>query len=363
MVEKADVMRSLEAVEDPSGRGSIVDCRRVATVVIDKGEVGVVLDFKDTPPADRAAMTEQAESAVKALDGVSAVNVVMTALRQTGEKDKAAPPPPKSGPGNTPPPKPSALPGVQSIIAVASGKGGVGKSTTSVNLALALRDQGLKVGLLDADIFGPSLPMLMGIDQKPEAIDNRLQPIEKAGIKTMSIGFLLDVDQPVVWRGPRVMGATQQLLKDVDWGPLDVLVVDMPPGTGDVQLTMVQQVPLTGAVIVSTPQDLALIDARKGMGMFHKVDVPILGLVENMSTFICPECGTESAIFGHGGAEDAARVAGVPFLGAVPLAMPIREQSDKGTPVVDSLPDSPHARAYHAIARGVAAHLPLAEHS
>ena len=217
----------------------------------------------------------------------------------------------------------------------------------------------MKVGILDADIFGPSLPMLMGVDDRPEIRNKVIQPIVAYGIKIMSIGFLIDVDQPVVWRGPRVMGATQQLLRDVAWGPLDVLVVDMPPGTGDVQLTMVQQAPLTGAVIVSTPQDLALIDARKGLAMFRKVDVPILGIVENMSTFICPHCGEASDIFGHGGAEETAQELGCPFLGGVPLEMSVRQYADAGTPVILQEPEGKPARAYRAIADQIALSLPL----
>ncbi len=229
----------------------------------------------------------------------------------------------------------------------------MGKSTTSINLAIALRDQGLKVGVLDADIFGPSIPMLLGVDDKPEIKNKIIQPIMAHGLKVMSVGFLIDVDQPVVWRGPRVMGATQQLLKDVAWGPLDVLVVDMPPGTGDVQLTMVQQAPLSGAVIVSTPQDLALIDARKGLAMFRKVNVPIMGIIENMSTFHCPHCGEESHIFGHGGAADTAKELGCDFLGGIPLHMSVREHADGGDPIVAAEPDSPVSKAYKAIAAQV----------
>ena len=227
------------------------------------------------------------------------------------------------------------MPGVTSIIAVASGKGGVGKSTTAVNLALGLRDLGLKVGMLDADIYGPSLPKLLAIREKPQTIGGtRLKPIERYGLKVMSIGFLIEEETPMIWRGPMVMSALTQMLREVEWGTLDVMVVDMPPGTGDAQLTMAQQVPLKGAVIVSTPQDLALIDARRGIAMFKRVNVPVLGIVENMSTFICPNCGTRSDIFGHGGARHEAERLGVPFLGEVPLEMAIRETSDAGLPVV-----------------------------
>ena len=246
------------------------------------------------------------------------------------------------------------LPAVAHIIAVASGKGGVGKSTTAANLALALVGQGLRVGLLDADIYGPSVPRLFGIRHKPDiSADKKIQPIEVYGLKTMSIGYMVAEENPMVWRGPMVMGAIQQLLRDVSWGQLDVLVVDMPPGTGDAQLTLAQQVPLAGAVIVSTPQDLALIDARKGVAMFRKVNVPILGIIENMSYFLCPHCGGRSDIFHHGGAEAEATKEGVPFLGAVPLEMAIRASSDQGKPIVAAEPQSVIAQIYGTIAASV----------
>ncbi|MYZ47440.1 Mrp/NBP35 family ATP-binding protein, partial [Propylenella binzhouense] len=253
------------------------------------------------------------------------------------------------------------VPGVDAIIAVASGKGGVGKSTTAVNLALALQANGLRVGMLDADIYGPSLPRLLHLSGKPEPLHGRvLKPLDGYGMKVMSMGFLVDEDTPMIWRGPMVVSALTQMLREVAWGELDVIVVDMPPGTGDAQLTMAQQVPLAGAVIVSTPQDLALIDARKGLNMFRRVDVPVLGIVENMSYFVCPHCGGRSDIFGHGGAEAEAGRIGTPFLGAVPLHMEIRERSDAGVPVVVADPDGPHAAIYREIARkawdGVQAH-------
>jgi ATP-binding protein involved in chromosome partitioning len=258
---------------------------------------------------------------------------------------------PAGGPGA---PGPAGIPGVQAIIAVASGKGGVGKSTTAVNLALALRDLGLKVGILDADIYGPSMPKLLAIRERPQTIGgNRLRPIERFGMPVMSIGFLIEEETPMIWRGPMVMSALTQMLREVEWGTLDVMVVDMPPGTGDAQLTMAQQVPLKGAVIVSTPQDLALIDARRGIAMFRRVNVPVLGIVENMSMFICPQCGTRSDIFGHGGARREAERLGVPFLGEVPLDIVIREKSDSGTPVVATAPDGVHAKFYREIAKRV----------
>jgi len=246
------------------------------------------------------------------------------------------------------------VPGVRTIIAVASGKGGVGKSTTAVNLALALRASGLKVGVLDADIYGPSIPRMLGISGKPTSRDGRvLEPMERHGVKCMSMGFLVAEETPMIWRGPMVMSAIQQMLRDVDWGELDILVVDLPPGTGDAQLTMAQQVPLSGAVIVSTPQDIALLDARKGLNMFRKVDVPVLGIVENMSYFSCPNCGHRSEIFSHGGARREAERLGVDFLGEIPLDIAIRETSDGGTPIVASRPESEHARVYLQMAARV----------
>jgi ATP-binding protein involved in chromosome partitioning len=244
------------------------------------------------------------------------------------------------------------------VIAVASGKGGVGKSTTAINLALGLRDLGLKVGVLDADIYGPSLPKLLAIRERPQTVGGtRLKPISRFGLTVMSIGFLIEEETPMIWRGPMVMSALTQMLREVEWGTLDVMVVDMPPGTGDAQLTMAQQVPLKGAVIVSTPQDLALIDARRGIAMFKRVNVPVLGIVENMSTFICPSCGTRSDIFGHGGARHEAERLNVPFLGEVPLDIAIRETSDAGLPIVATQPDGTHAAAYRAIAQAVHAQL------
>jgi ATP-binding protein involved in chromosome partitioning len=306
------------------------------------------------------SVRKRAEEAVKALPGVQSVMVALTAERKPGAPQAARPgaqtgghtqaASARPGPGG----QPVGVPGVGAIIAVASGKGGVGKSTTAINLALALRDLGLKVGVLDADIYGPSMPKLLAIREKPETIGGtRLKPIERHGLKVMSIGFLIEEETPMIWRGPMVMSALTQMLREVEWGTLDVMVVDMPPGTGDAQLTMAQQVPLKGAVIVSTPQDLALIDARRGIAMFKRVNVPVLGIVENMSTFICPKCGTRSDIFGHGGARHEAERLGVPFLGEVPLEMAIRETSDAGLPIVATQPDGPHAAAYRVIAENV----------
>jgi ATP-binding protein involved in chromosome partitioning len=245
------------------------------------------------------------------------------------------------------------VPGVRHIIAIASGKGGVGKSTTAANVALALKAQGLKVGLMDADVYGPSVPTLFALHDRPEVEGKMMKPLEKHGLKIMSIGFLVDAGTAMIWRGPMVMSALTQMLTEVAWGELDVLVVDMPPGTGDAQLTMAQRVKLSGAVIVSTPQDLALADARRGVAMFRKVDVPILGIVENMSYYCCPNCGHRADLFGHGGARAEAQAMGAPFLGEIPLAIQIREGSDAGAPVVAADPTGEHARAYATIAEGL----------
>jgi ATP-binding protein involved in chromosome partitioning len=288
--------------------------------------------------------------------------VALTAERKPGAAATSSPQrspqgvPPASAhrhphnPAGSPMSRQADIPGVAAVIAVASGKGGVGKSTTALNLALGLRDLGLRVGLLDADIYGPSVPRLTGIHEKPQLNDEKkMVPIERFGLAIMSIGFLVDEDTAMIWRGPMVMSAITQMLRDVAWGKLDVLVVDMPPGTGDAQLTLAQNVPLKGAVIISTPQDLSLIDARRGLAMFKKVNVPVLGIVENMSFFQCPHCGTRSDIFGHGGARHEAERLGVPFLGEIPLHMSIRATSDAGNPVVESEPDGPHAAIYRAI--------------
>ncbi|HEY0327941.1 MAG TPA: iron-sulfur cluster carrier protein ApbC [Rhodopseudomonas sp.] len=332
----------------------------LSEISIVDGKVYFAINVEASEVRAWEAVRGQAEAAVKALPGVKAAMIALTAERKPGSAP-AAPRPgvapnaahrPPAGPGPASPmSKQAEIAGVTSIIAVASGKGGVGKSTTALNLALGLRDLGLKVGLLDADIYGPSVPKLTGINERPQLDDARkMIPIERFGLSIMSIGFLVEQDSAMIWRGPMVMSAITQMLRDVAWGTLDVLVVDMPPGTGDAQLTLAQNVPLKGAVIVSTPQDLALIDARRGLAMFSKVGVPVLGIVENMSYFQCPQCGTRSDIFGHGGAKHEAERLGVPFLGEVPLHMSIRSNSDAGTPVVVSEPTGVHAAIYRAIA-------------
>jgi ATP-binding protein involved in chromosome partitioning len=357
---QADILRALELVKLPASGQSLSASGRVADILIDGGKVIFAIGIDATEAAAMEPVRKAAESAVSGLPGVSQVLVGLTADKAPSSaaaqaRQQAQRPTPGAGPGG-PTPKAAGVPGVKQIIAVASGKGGVGKSTTTANLSVALATLGLKVGVLDADIYGPSVPKIFGITGKPRLVSGRtLAPMEAYGLKIMSIGFLIDEETPMIWRGPMVISAITQMLREVAWGELDVLVVDMPPGTGDAQLTMAQQTPLAGAVIVSTPQDLALLDARRGVAMFKKVEVPILGIVENMSYFVCPECGTRSDIFAHGGARHEAERLGVPFLGEVPLAMPIRETSDSGRPIVASDPDSAHAKAYLAIARQVMA--------
>lgn len=321
----------------------------IANIILDEnGMVGCILNVGKVDKAKRDALAITLEKAIAGIEGVTAANVVMTA-------ERAASPAPKTGHASSAPPPPQPLDGVKHIIAISSGKGGVGKSTTAVNLALALKKLGQEVGLLDLDIFGPSIPTLLNIEgQRPSlAKDKKIIPLVCYGIKTLSIGLMVDNNQPIVWRGPRVMGATQQMLKDTAWGPLDILVIDMPPGTGDVQLSMVQNAPIDGAVIVSTPQDLALIDARKGITMFEQMSVPVVGVIENMSTFACPHCGKESHIFGHGGARETASEIGADFLGEIPLNMDIRQMADAGTPTVEAMPESASAKAYITIAQKI----------
>ncbi len=366
---KHDVLAALGKIASPDG-SALPATGKLSEIVASDGKVFLSITVDAGAVKAWEAVRERAEAAIRAVPGVRSVMVALTAERAPGTGGATARPPqrpptaphaahghgarPGPAPGAPSAPSPSGIPGVAAIIAVASGKGGVGKSTTAVNLALGLRDLGLKVGILDADIYGPSLPKLLAIRERPRTIGGtRLKPIERYGMPVMSIGFLIEEETPMIWRGPMVMSALTQMLREVEWGTLNVMVVDMPPGTGDAQLTMAQQVPLKGAVIVSTPQDLALIDARRGIAMFRRVNVPVLGIVENMSTFICPHCGGRSDIFGHGGARHEAERLGVPFLGEVPLDMTIREKSDAGLPVVATAPDSPLAQCYRDIAARV----------
>ncbi|HVZ06073.1 P-loop NTPase [Hyphomicrobium sp.] len=390
-LEKGDVLTALRRVKGPDLTGNIVDLGLVSEILIKNDHAY----FSITVPPDRAEELEQlrlaAEKVVSGIEGVSGVTAVLTADAAAGSVARAKPTPPSptrtvlpigraehprvqaarakgatgdgagprqaaSGTGHSV--RAQAVPGVKHIIAVASGKGGVGKSTVAVNIALGLQALGLKVGIIDADIYGPSQPRLLGVSGKPRVAHGKvITPLEGWGLKVMSMGFLVDEGTPVVWRGPMVVSALSQMLRETDWagdtGNLDALVIDMPPGTGDIQLTISQSVPLSGAVIVSTPQDLALIDARKGIAMFKRVEVPILGIVENMSYFLCPKCGERSDVFGHGGARDEAQKLGVPFLGEVPLHMEIRETSDSGKPVTVAAPESAYAQIFRGLAANV----------
>jgi ATP-binding protein involved in chromosome partitioning len=351
---KNQILAELSRVPGPDGSGDIVTANLVSEIVIKDGKVYFSIAVPPERAKDLEPLRARAERAAATVPGVKSVMVILTANRAPDRTETQTPPVQGGGPARQ-----TQLHGirqVRQIIAVASGKGGVGKSTTAVNLALGFHAIGLKTGILDADIYGPSIPRLMGVSGKPEIIaDNMLKPMDNYGVKIMSMGFLVDEETPMIWRGPMVISALTQLLRDVEWGELDIMVVDMPPGTGDAQLTMAQQVPLAGAVIVSTPQDLALIDARKGLNMFRQVDVPVLGIVENMSYFLCPKCGERSEIFSHGGGRAEAERLGVPFLGEVPLDMAIRETSDGGKPIVASQPDSPHSQVYRDIAARIRA--------
>jgi ATP-binding protein involved in chromosome partitioning len=371
---KDDVAAALGKVSAPDGR-PLTDTGALSEIVVTDGKVFFSLTVGAAAVKQWEPVRERAEAAVRAISGVKSALVALTGERAGGSRAAPSQPSPASAGGRkesgAASPRaaahaaqaarahgPAGIPGVAAIIAVASGKGGVGKSTVAVNLALGLRDLGLKVGILDADIYGPSLPRLLAIREKPQTVGGtRLKPIVRHGIPVMSIGFLIEEETPMIWRGPMVTSALTQMLREVEWGTLDVIVVDMPPGTGDAQLTMAQQVPLKGAVIVSTPQDLALVDARRGIAMFRRVNVPVIGIVENMSTFICPHCGARSDIFGHGGARHEAERLGVPFLGEVPLDIDIREKSDAGAPVVATQPDGAHAKAFREIAARVRAGL------
>jgi ATP-binding protein involved in chromosome partitioning len=361
---EADIRAALSAIPAPDGNGDIVGRGMVSGIVMREGHVGFAIEVDPARGAALEPLRRQAEKLVEQMQGVLSVTAVLTAHKGAA----AQPAPPRPQAPSRPAPghrqghahgRPQAaeklqVPGVRHIVAVASGKGGVGKSTTAVNLAIGLAALGLRIGLLDADIYGPSIPRMLGIRGRPQSPDGqKLLPLANHGIVCMSIGFLVPEDTPTIWRGPMVMSAITQMLRDVEWGALDVLVVDLPPGTGDAQLTMSQNVPLSGAIIVSTPQDIALLDARKGLNMFRKVDVPVFGIVENMSYFICPHCGGRSDIFSHGGARAEAEKLGTDFLGEVPLHIDIRETSDSGNPITVAKPEGEHAKIYRAIAAEV----------
>ena len=359
-----DVMRAaIDEIIDPKSGVALSKSSLLSQPKLNEGRLFLTLTVQPEDVQIYTPVRDALEVTLSALPQVEQAFIVLAteapAERIVPKSSVATPPAP---PQPRPAPAPSGkrrignidFSGIGAIIAVASGKGGVGKSTTTTNLAIALATEGLKVGVLDADVYGPSIPRLFGVSTPPRFNDQkRAEPPVGHGIKVMSMGFLIEEGTPMVWRAPMVVSALTQMLSDVIWAPLDVLLIDMPPGTGDTQLTISQQVPLDGAVIVSTPQDLALIDARKGISMFQKVEVPILGLVENMSSYICPQCGHEAHIFGHGGARDDAATFGVPFLGEVPLHIDIRQTSDAGTPVGVKTPDGPHAQAYGKIARAM----------
>jgi ATP-binding protein involved in chromosome partitioning len=344
-ITERQILEALGQVVDPEKAADIVSLGMVSGVVARDGNVAFAIEVEPERGPRLEPLRKAAEKAVEALPDVLSVTAVLTA--QTAPRGRPAPQPAAGRRAER-----GTVPGVRAIVAVASGKGGVGKSTVAANLALGLRANGLRVGVLDADIYGPSMPRMLGLaGQRPESRDGKiLTPLENFGLRCMSMGFLVPEDTAMIWRGPMVTSALQQMLRGVNWGELDIMIVDMPPGTGDAQLTMAQQVPLAGAVIVSTPQDIALLDARKGLNMFTKVDVPVLGIVENMSYFLCPHCGGRSEIFSHGGARQEAERLGTEFLGEVPLDITIRETSDGGTPITVAEPDNPHALVFRRIA-------------
>jgi ATP-binding protein involved in chromosome partitioning len=354
LITENDVLMALAAVPGPDGKTPLPQSGAIAGIVLRDNKAFLSISVSSESSARLEPMRKQAEDVLARLPNVTAAVVTLTAERPASPSSQPAKALREPGPKAQAARAGNPIPEISRIIAVASGKGGVGKSTTACNLALALAGLGLKVGALDADVYGPSLPRLFGVSGRPELSDKRtMRPLEAFGIKLMSIGFLVEEETPMIWRGPMVMTALQQMLREVAWGKLDVLIVDMPPGTGDAQLTMAQAVPLAGAVIVSTPQDLALIDVRRAVAMFNRVDVPLLGLVENMSYFLCPHCGGRSDIFAHGGARHEAQRLGIPFLGEVPLALAIRERSDSGRPIAALEPNGAYAAVYADMARAL----------
>ncbi len=328
------LLEALKTVVDPNTGSDFVSSRQLKNLRIDGGRVGFDVEIGYPAKSQHAALRESLVAAARRVAGVTDVDVRLTTKVVAHAVQRGV----------------QLLPGVKNIVAVASGKGGVGKSTVAVNLAVALAQQGLRVGLLDADIYGPSLPRMLGLSRRPEVVNDKMLPLPAWGLKAMSIGFLVEEETPMIWRGPMVMGALEQMMGQVEWGPLDIMIVDMPPGTGDAQLTMAQRVTLAGAVIVSTPQDIALLDARRGVRMFEKTRVPVLGLIENMSFFCCPNCNHRSEIFGHGGARLEAQRLGAEFLGEIPLVLEIRTNADAGTPITAASPDSAPAQAFRTIA-------------
>lgn len=346
-ITKESIIDALRQIKQESSDKDIISLEMISDIIIRDGNVGFAIEIAPQDGENSEPLRLACEEAVQSIPGVLSVTAVLTAERAKSE-----------APNNISPSKPQkndqTIPGITSILAVASGKGGVGKSTTAVNISVAIAKTGMRVGLLDCDVYGPSVPRLMRISGKPDTTpDSKLIPIENYGVKCMSMGFLVEEDTPMIWRGPMVMSALEQMLRDVKWGELDILVCDLPPGTGDAQLTMAQRVPLTGAIIVSTPQDIALLDVRRGISMFERVDVPVFGIVENMSYFVCPSCGERSEIFSHGGARETASEIGVEFLGEIPLAGEIRQTSDDGKPIIVAKPESPHTKAYSRIAEHI----------
>ena len=354
-VSEEEVREALRRVGDPARDGNVVDLGMITGLVVRDGNVMFSIEIDPDRAQEMESLRLACEQVVAGLPGALSVTAVLTA--EQAPQPQAPQQPPSIGRHGSPGSQKLDLGGISAVVAVASGKGGVGKSTVTVNLAIALNRLGLKVGILDADIYGPSMPRMLGISGQPRSDGEKLETMRGHGISCMSIGFLVDPDQPTIWRGPMVMGALEQLLTDVNWGELDVMLVDMPPGTGDAQLTMAQKVPLKGAVIVSTPQDIALIDARKGLNMFRQVDVPVMGIIENMSYFHCPHCGERSEIFGHGGARQTAEELGCDFLGEIPLHISLRETSDTGTPITAADPPSAEAQAFKAVAEEVKSRL------
>jgi ATP-binding protein involved in chromosome partitioning len=346
-IKQEDVLKALSAIQDPDLHKDIVTLGFVKNIKIEDSRVSldIVLTTPACPVKDQ--MRDEALRLVGGLPGISSVDVNMTSSVTSGQSSV----------------KENYIPEVRNTIAISSGKGGVGKTTVSVNLAVALAETGAKVGLMDADIYGPNVPLMMGVKEAPAAGEGapkeKIPPAEKYGVKIMSIGFFVPEDTPIVWRGPMIHGAIQQFLRDVDWGALDYLIVDLPPGTGDAQLSIAQLVPMTGALIVTTPQDVALLDSKRGLAMFQKVHVPVLGIIENMSYFVCPHCQDRSEIFSHGGGRKAAEKLGVPFLGEIPIETSIRIGGDEGRPILVSEPKSPIADVYRKVAGAVAAQISI----